>query len=188
MHASLQLLVRPDKSAEVGEREAAATERRLNTSGDAPHEAILFANHAVTYRINDTTLLDQLTASHYQKCKSFGEIYTAANGDGKYSDLRAKLLQSHMDSKFRTFNNTPTNPPPPAAFSRFLAGPSSHSNRSTHPARTSTQSWPPEKQSSSSWGHLRSPLSPASPRTKHKISALKWLQCNSPAAILAVSS
>ena len=70
------------------------------------------------------------------------------------------------------FNNTPTNPPPPAAFSRFLAGPSSHSSRSTHPARPPTQSWPPEKQSSSSWGHLRSPLSPASPRTKHKTSAL----------------
>eukprot|EP01052_Picozoa_sp_SAG31_P087627 SAG31_NODE_48823_length_166_cov_66.238806_1_plen_55_part_11 len=50
MHASLQLLVRQDKQSEVGERMAAAEERRLNTTGDSPIEAILFGNYAITYR------------------------------------------------------------------------------------------------------------------------------------------
>eukprot|EP01052_Picozoa_sp_SAG31_P017925 SAG31_NODE_1249_length_9118_cov_23.165318_6_plen_761_part_00 len=100
LNVTLQPLDRPDKTAEVGEREAAAIEKRLNTTGDLPHESVLFSNYAITYRMNESALLDQLEAVHYSKCKDFGETYTALSGKGSKQDesrenVFEKLLKCH---------------------------------------------------------------------------------------------
>eukprot|EP01052_Picozoa_sp_SAG31_P076108 SAG31_NODE_35369_length_323_cov_48.196429_1_plen_86_part_00 len=71
---------------------AAAEERRLNTTGDSPIEAILFGNYAITYRIKEASLLDQLRSVHYENCKDFSETYAKIQKQGKLNDKQMKLL------------------------------------------------------------------------------------------------
>eukprot|EP01052_Picozoa_sp_SAG31_P010131 SAG31_NODE_546_length_14230_cov_18.112660_1_plen_426_part_10 len=67
LHASVTLLSRSYEQSEVGERRAAAEEFALNTSGDMRHERILFANHAIQYRLISESTERKITADMYSK-------------------------------------------------------------------------------------------------------------------------